>query len=397
MNLSLKHLKVPHMSKFNFQSPKHRSPVADFYKSHSPHKFFRSDSRKTLIDKERISDSFNSSILAMGLKQRSYKWAETELRGILNRKSLKSMRDVKVNKLNGLLSARLSKGNSVLRIGKTDSLLSPKEADLIWNEHRNVKNRGEWDSLLSNYKQNPKQLFDLIPISLSLKNKSFCNRSRRNNEVEFRKPLKATSINAIKPIFLPAKIVSVDMPKGRITDDWANSLLFYNVSHKIQQKSMFRLKKSDFKKFLKKLPESRKELKKTKEKCIESLKSILKEMLGTDEDFAKFEITYKSNKPSTIKVLIQNCLKILEIRKNTKKILEKIIERERIMKKVSTANREEIMKVHELSNEIRNQINIWLSNDYIPFKKFVYKGADYLIKISKDLVLLQSALYKQDH
>jgi hypothetical protein len=119
------------------------------------------------------------------------------------------------------------------------------------------------------------------------------------------------------------------------------------------------------------------------------------EMLGTKEDVHRFENRYLVSSPRHAKALISKCIGLYNIRKVTDEILKLIIERENIMKSLEKSNnciKEKVVRVYELNKIIREKIARWAEEEYVPFDKFTFKGKDYLVKISEDLVLLQNYL-----
>ena len=415
MNISWKNTYLSKI-KPRFLTPKQNNSTIRLtsFGSDKKHNLSRNTSNKTLIDNKSISHSFNSSILSMNLKPFSYKRAESELRQIL-RPPDSPQEATKLNKLNKLSSSlsRSTRPGKITRYSKkkTDSSLSPKEADLILEEHRSVRHTHVWKSILTNYKSNPKQLLDLIPISLSTKNSVPSPGNGKAKSRHYFKGLtrktssKIPTEGFVERIKTPI-LSNVGSPKldpfetykqhpVRITEDWERSLLHYNIRNNVMQSVMPRMSEEELRRLLKKLPSGSDDLVLTKEKCMDTLKSLLMELLGTKQDVLKFESAYKSPQPSTIRTLINNCLNLIQLRGETEKILKRVIDRELIIENLVGAEKKEIIRAYKLSKEIRSSIQQWLANEIVPFKQFIYRGSDYLLKMDKDLVVLQSALYKK--
>ena len=284
---------------------------------------------------------------------------------------------------------------------------------MILEEHRSVRHTHVWKSILTNYKSNPKQLLDLIPISLSTKNTLPSPVSGKAKSRHFFKGLTRKNSSKIqKETFFVETIKSpllshIESPKldsfetykehsERITEDWERSLLHYNIRNNVRQCVMPRMSEDELRVLLKKLPRGPDDLVLVKEKCMDTLKSLLMELLGTHQDVLKFENAYKSPQPSAIRTLINNCLNLLQLRGETEVILKCVIEREEIIKNISGAEKKEVIQAYKLSKEIRNSIRKWLANEAVPFNTFIYRGSDYLLKMDKDLLVLQSALYKKN-
>ena len=105
------------------------------------------------------------------------------------------------------------------------------------------------------------------------------------------------------------------------------------------------------------MPSKNEELLQVKNNCLSTVESLLMELLGTRQDFARFQKEYQSNLPSTIKSLINNCLNLYQLRKETGDIILAIMKREKLIKNIDLLDKNEIIKVYQLSKDIRIWIN----------------------------------------
>ena len=393
--------------------PRNESVRLASLKSYKKHELTGNDSLKTLIDNRSISQSINSSILTMNLKAYKYKRAETELRGIL-KKNISPQLNIKVNRQKSFLSnsVRMRKLEKTLKYDKlnlkTDSSLSQNEANLIIDEYRNITKPKLWNSILINYQSNPKQLLNLIPISLSTKfsslpyknkQKAKQNMWKKNNKPKLLKKnekkndKEITNLNILNnDINIIENIESIKNVSYREMEDWSTSLLYYNIKHNINKNTYNTYKEEELLNLIKKLPYDDEEIQRIKKNCLRTIKFLLMELLGTNQDYIRFKIAYQSNLPSTIKYLISNCLNLYKLKYQTGDILTTIIKREKLLKNINLLEKNDIINVYKLSKTIRDKINNWLACGNVPFKQFIYKKKDYINKMSEDLLILQSAL-----
>lgn len=414
MNISWKNM-YSRKGTNGFFSPKPRQEsfrlrALKYFKKPERQDLKKDDSQRTLIDNQSISDSFNTNILTMNMRSYSYKRAESELRNILKKKgSLKEK--IKVNKIESLLNRSVRFVKTSKKLVKHDSSLSPDEANLIIDEYRNVHKPKIWNSILANYKANPKHLMDLIPISLmykknltpcgrTLKKFSFSPESKEKYLSPSRNKL-ISPINSTKhnlPISstpsTPEVVETLKENPDIITDDWGKSLLHFNLKHKIQSSNIHIISEEQLKIMIRKIPSDEAELNKLRNICLKTLEVLLMELLGTQQDFIKFQSAYSNPLPSVVRTLVGNCLNLFALRKETSDIIDKAIKRERMIRKISNASKEDIIMIYKLSKEIRDKIKAWLKLESVPFDKFVFKGKDYLIKMNEDLVSMQKAMFK---
>jgi predicted nucleic acid-binding OB-fold protein len=178
-----------------------------------------------------------------------------------------------------------------------------------------------------------------------------------------------------------------------MTEDWHKSLLYTNLKKGIQVTLPMSLKEIVVNS--KKPPREENSLKAVIEKGIQILVSLLMEMLGTKEDLDRFEERYKVLSPGHAKALMERCLGLISIKKKTEEILKEVILRESIMKnlQVSYHNvKAKVLQVYKLNKSLREKITNWMKDESVPFNIFVFKGKNYLEKISQDLITLQSYL-----
>ena len=64
------------------------------------------------------------------------------------------------------------------------------------------------------------------------------------------------------------------------------------------------------------------------------------------------------------------------------------------LKNTKNKIKDKVLKVFELNQEIRKDIEEWAKDDSVPFNTFTFKGKNYLVKISEDLVVLQEYFEK---
>jgi len=178
-----------------------------------------------------------------------------------------------------------------------------------------------------------------------------------------------------------------------MTEDWHKSLLYTNLKRGISVELPMTVKELNW--FAKKPPRDEEAIKLALMKGIRILNQLLKEMLGTKEDIQRFEERYDVLSPGHVRALMEKCLGLIEIKKKTEAILKDIIFREGFMKnlEISYNNvKEKVLQVYKLNKTIRTKILEWSKDESIPFDSFIFKGKNYLDKISEELVTLQSYL-----
>lgn len=189
-----------------------------------------------------------------------------------------------------------------------------------------------------------------------------------------------------------------------MTDDWYKSLLYKNVSSK--NPGELKMTQQEITVMIRKPPRETSMIKNAIEKGIEILKQLLLELLGTKEDMDRFQERYLVYSPGHVRALMEKCLGLLLVRKETAEIIEYVIQRENLMKSLEVSNnrvKEKVVKVYQLNKIVREKILKWVKNENVPFDKFIFKGQDYLQKISEDSISLQGYLaspyicYTQPH
>jgi hypothetical protein len=370
--------------------------------SHISPKHTKVDSTSTTIENQKISNTLNNEILSHKLRAYSYKRAESELRQILKKPSIIRERSEEMKKKTSLFRT----SNSILRPDiRYNSSIKSREADLIISEYKSITNARVWESFLDNLRANPKHLLDLIPISLTTKN-SKTSRGRLNSKLsKTNKSLKESRLQEVNFQTLNKKEVSCgqtpdiveSLKENRVnlTEDWSKSQLHFNLKHnkgKIDIKPG--LSKEEIEKILTSTPSDKQDLEQILEKLFFTVEKLLIELLGTQDDLDKFHEVYEGSTPSIIRALSVKCLDLYKFREKTLEILNKIVNREKVVisLKKGSENKRSVIKLHKLSKKIRELINLWLQDDCVPFSKFIYKGQDYVEKMSKDLVNLQNVL-----
>lgn len=181
----------------------------------------------------------------------------------------------------------------------------------------------------------------------------------------------------------------------RLTDDWVKSLLFKRIASGDENKLPMNLQEMII--YSRKPPREPQMIKEVMEKGLNTLRILLMELLGTKEDMERFEKRFAIKSPGHIHALMERCINLMEVRKQTSELLHEIKKREIIMKNLETSKnkvKEKVLKVYSLNKTIREKIKNWAENDSVPFNRFIFKSKDYLVKISEDSVMLQDYLAK---
>jgi hypothetical protein len=352
------------------------------------------NNKGSIINNEKISDSLNANILKLKLRSVKYKTGESELRQILNTSTTTREKSEIIPK-----SKSISRNNIVKQrksYKKFDSSLNTREADMIVDEYRYINKQQIWKSVIANFKANPKQLLDLVPISLSNKKDLKDLSPLKSRE----KPLKTLRIqeHSNKPSpFTPDIVETLKEQKNQITEDWARSLLHYNIKHK-NSKVMYEngYSEIELKELLNKPILTNNGLLSIRKDLLTTLENLLVELLGTEEDYLNFVQIYSDASPAALKTLIVKCLDLYQLRAKTASIIHDIRKRESILKKLKPGDKKTVIEVHKISKNLRTQIKKWVADEDIPFDKFIFKGVDYLDKLSNDLITLQAALIPTD-
>ena len=358
----------------------------------------KTDSSSTILINPKFSDSFNSSLLKLKLNTHRYKRAESELRQILRPSKILKNHSLAVHR-----NKRIDRSYTICQNKKPskqcDSALNTKEADLILNEYRNIKKPEIWKSVIGKFKENPEQLLELIPISLTskfLKETSPRNTKRRKSVRKLKitdSVVPPNTLINVSPASTPGEVETLDIKHDHLTEDWAKSLLYFNIKSKeTEGKAVGVYSCAELNRLLFNIPSDSSELEKLLKDLMITLKHLLVELLGTNEDYLRFQDYYNRPIPKNIKNLIVRCLDLHKLRENTQDILRNIIIREHMLKKVQYGDKNAVMKIHNESKIIRKKITNWLSKKNTPFTRFVFKDTNYLEKIDRDIIILQCAL-----
>ena len=178
-----------------------------------------------------------------------------------------------------------------------------------------------------------------------------------------------------------------------MTEDWYKSLLYKNLRSGNSLK--LPMTEQGITIAVRKPPREPSSIKTTINKGICILRSLLMEMLGTKEDMERFEQRFSNHSSGHAKALMEECLSLLNVRKMTADIIMHVIKRENIMKSLEISNnrlKEKVVNVYHFNKIIREKILKWMSDESVPFEKFIFKDKEYLQKISEDSVLLQGYL-----
>lgn len=181
----------------------------------------------------------------------------------------------------------------------------------------------------------------------------------------------------------------------KLTEDWSKSLLYQKISN--SDSIELQMTEQEMKVLSRKPPRDPEEIIKAMNKGLNMLRVLLMELLGTKEDMERFEERFKGTSRYHVRALMERCLNLVKVRNSTAMILQKIYKRENILKNLkNTKNKikDKVLKVFELNQEIRKDIEEWAKDDSVPFNTFTFKGKNYLVKISEDLVVLQEYFEK---
>ena len=176
----------------------------------------------------------------------------------------------------------------------------------------------------------------------------------------------------------------------KLTEDWSKSLLYQKISN--SDSIELTMTEQEMKVLSRKPPRDPDEIIKAMNKGLNILRVLLMELLGTKEDMERFEERFKGTSRYHVRALMERCLNLVKVRNSTVMILQKIYKRENILKNLkNTKNKikDKVLKVFELNQDIRKDIEEWAKDDSVPFSTFTFKGKNYLMKISEDLIVLQ--------
>lgn len=181
--------------------------------------------------------------------------------------------------------------------------------------------------------------------------------------------------------------------ESNMTEDWHKSLLYAHAKKGIKLDLPM-----SYKEILvnsKKPPREDESIKVIIFKGFKMLNTLLMEMLGTKEDLDRFDKRYNFISPGHAKALMERCLDLINIRQKTLEILQDVLQRESILKnlKYSLNNvKAKVVQVYKINKVLREKISDWTNDEKVPFKEFIFKGKNYMDKISEDLIVLQSYL-----
>lgn len=181
----------------------------------------------------------------------------------------------------------------------------------------------------------------------------------------------------------------------KLTEDWSNSLLYQKISN--SDSIDLTMTEQEMKILSRKPPRDPDEIIKAMSKGLNLLRVLLMELLGTKEDMQRFEERFKGTSRYHVRALMERCLNLVKVRNSTAAILQKIHKREIILKNLkNTKNKikDKVLKVFGLNQEIRKDIEEWAKDESVPFNDFTFRGKNYLVKISEDLVVLQEYFEK---
>lgn len=211
---------------------------------------------------------------------------------------------------------------------------------------------------------------------------------------DFKKPSpKITRCGSESPIEVVTFLEECD--NEALTDDWSKSLLYQKV--KSAESTELGLTESEMKALSRKPPREKENIERVMQKGLSVLRCLLLELLGTKEDMLRFEEKFKGSTNAYVRALMERCLSLMKVRNLTLEVLQSIEKREKILKNLKVSQnkvKEKVLKVFYLSKEIREKVLLWKENEAVPFQSFVFKGKDYLKKISEDSVTLQRYLEK---
>jgi len=404
-------------------------------------KHYAKESISTVIENQEIPESLNRHNLKMSLKKMYDTNPNLKLRQILQRTRFNnqltpSSRTTKSSFLNTSKKSiersteafkktpnRLTP-NRKKPIIATDSSLRRNEAKLIMDELKSINEPKIWEKVLKNFKKKPELLLDLIPLPENryclTSSRKFTPRIRstrhgyspsRNNKNPSKSPHSRTGRLKIRnkrrsqtsspKEEVPRSTTPIEVqtllhenPEESLTEDWHLSLLNFLIREK-KDPEVDMLYEDELECLIRGLPTDEHQLEAIFEKGNKTLNELLIEMLGTKEDVERFTERFSSKKRGQIRELLAKCLDLWKVRKETEVILRLIHKREALVKDRCNT-REEVLKIYKLGKEIREKLDAWVKDELIPFDKFVYKGRNYIQKISEDVAVLQKKLASRD-
>ena len=349
-------------------------------------KLERSDSNSTVVDNLKISNTLNSDIMIRKLKPYPYARAESELRQILTKTT------VNKNK-----SGELRKKSP---IGRASGILKPsfRNIDVIGKDPKN--NVKIWENFIDNFKDKNKSGIELIPISIRFK--GIMKGKKKNNKLNIRPSVSPTEKRreTEATMFFAQDNSKKNTPdvkwtlKGiskNMTEDWHQSVLYYNLKYNRGSPEEFKgFYKKELEDLLEDPPSDPKAIKITIEKLFITIKKLLIQLLGTQDDFEQFKTLYSEPTEENIRKLIRKCLNFYEFRAKTAWVLENIIKREHAIKEIGFGNNKVLNLIFSLTKTVKKGIETWLSDACAPFTEFLYCGENYVDKMNKETAYFQS-------
>ena len=269
-----------------------------------------------------------------------------------------------------------------------DSSFRKEEADLIMDELKQIRSPKVWGQVMNSFRTKPALLFDLIPLKVPFRRKLRGKHSKVSVVPE-------NDFESCTP-----EVVETMYEENEckyLTDDWAKSKLNLNVKNGIGFACEKGFTEDQLKTVQKRIPRNGEELKNLHVKGMNTLEELLVELLGTKEDASQFGSRFRDFTPSVVKALLSKCMELMSVRKTTADILALIQHRERLLRRVRGGFGDAkglVLQIYKLNTRIRVKVNEWAQNSEVPFDEFVFKGKNYLVKISEDNIELQKLLLK---
>ncbi|CAG9321469.1 unnamed protein product [Blepharisma stoltei] len=372
---------------------------------------------KTIIDKTEVSKKINQKSLEMSMRVSKDYSTDNKIRNIF-RRAKQNFPKGRREKSQVFNKTPIIKNKKRTKSIPVDSAYNLKEASLIMGELREIKEPELWKNVVDALRSQPNILLELIPIkqapkvslrkttklSLTPKHvyssrpttKLSCktpkSETKQKSPIDnrlFRRRSSALSTEDNSNIDEQVETLA-DVGSGSLTDDWAKSLLNFEVKNEVPSE----FSEESIKEAIQSLPNEQSQLEEVYESSLKTLEKLLTSMLGTQDDIKNFRERFSSKTPYNIRALLSKCLEIFQVRKITIDILKIIHRRENLLKSLKRLLDNEnlktkVMEILVISKELREKIKSWKENQSNPFSTFIYKGKDYLTKMSEDFVKLQ--------
>jgi hypothetical protein len=345
-----------------------------------------------VVDNVKISNTLNSEILIRKLKPFPYQRAESELRQILTKTTVRRDKSQEIRK-----KSPIDRNLGILRpvFKNAEGFAGSRESRLV-----SVKNNPRiWEGFIESNKETN---VELLPISLRYKASPKARRLERKNG-KCSTFQKGTKLETNQLMFFAQETPKGQTPEVQMTlksisknmtDDWRKSLLYHNLKFNRGSpesfKGFYRMELEDL--LSEELPDDQKSLKILLDKLFVTLEKLLIQLLGTQDDFIEFKAVFAEPSQENIRKLIKKCIDFYEFKAKTAWILENIIRREEALKEVTYENSKILIKIFSLSKKIEKGIKTWVSDHCAPFKEFIYGGQNYIIKMNKEMIYLQSLM-----